>query len=173
MALITKIEIARRELDAAITMYFQYGDPLVIYLCFMSAYKICRDLNRDGDESITREFGETIEKFRNLSGAPVRADIWNLMDAKYNILKHGRDRDEKVDLIKIIAETEFFMLLAVIEFRSVSGNFSDPMEIFLKAWDLRRNGKSASEARRELAEDPDCKRRILSSLDRDRSTWIC
>ena len=43
---VSKLEAGKRQLETAITLYFNYGDPVSIHSLSAAAYVIFRDLNK-------------------------------------------------------------------------------------------------------------------------------
>ena len=83
---LSKTEAARRQIDAAIRLFFADEDVVPIHTILMAAFRILRDLaKRSGDSYMER----VIEQYLVPEG---RAKFWSVLHGFSNFLKHA-DRD--------------------------------------------------------------------------------
>jgi hypothetical protein len=86
---VTKIEAARRQLDAAIRMLFMNEDIFAIHTVTMSAFRVLRDLAGKKDNSAMNKFmRETIKPGKEKA-------FWGSISYLANFLKHA-DKDGDV-----------------------------------------------------------------------------
>jgi hypothetical protein len=91
---VNKLEAARRQLETAITLFFEGGDPVSIHTLTCAAYNVIRDVNnsRGGMPMLAKQ------RYVQLAGKP---DL-KAMNEPENFFKHA-DKDPE-------AELEFFPL---------------------------------------------------------------
>jgi hypothetical protein len=123
---VTKVEAARRQLDAAIRMLFANEDPLAIHTLCMAAFRILRDLaaKRPGHnlhEAIQRRIRPGMEK-----------EFWKAVWRAANFLKHAdRDADEVLEFDERV--NDGIMALASPYFQFL-GNQPTPEMRILEWW---------------------------------------
>lgn len=115
---VSKIEAARRQIDAAIDMYFNSDDALACYTLAYAGLKVLMDIyphhNNDGFE---QQLDEIVGKvgWRHLSGIG-------------NFLKHA-DRDPGDVLEHFHPDSAYTLLgLATLLYRRIAGDFSAKMK---------------------------------------------
>ena len=131
--IIGKLEAAKRQLETAIDLYFNYKDPVSIHTLCAAAYNIVHDVNtqRGGD--------------------PMVKDLWRLLDTRQakefkqhinrvdNFLKHA-DKDPD-GLCTLNQEwTEALLLEATQRYMLLTGEQSPRMVLFL-VWFMVRHPK--------------------------------
>jgi hypothetical protein len=104
--IIPKIDAARRQLDTAITLWFQDGDVVPIHTLTCSAHQIIHDINqhRNGPDLL---FDSIVVKdeYRHL--------IKKYLHKDYNFFKHA-DNDPNDSLEFNPLNTEHFILFAIL-----------------------------------------------------------
>ncbi len=109
-----KLDAAKRQLETAIRLYFNYDDPVSIHTLCAAAYNVIRDLNAKRD------------------GEPMLKDLWRLLDTREakefkqliskaeNFFKHAnRDPDARYTLNP--EETEVLLLEATQRYLQLTG----------------------------------------------------
>ena len=106
---ITKIEGARRQIEAAVALWFQDGDPVVVHTLVAAGHQVCNDILRKPNGK-----SESPVLFNT---ALFPGDEWEL-HRKFtvkleNFLKHAkRDPSEKITFNT--AQTEMYILDAIL-----------------------------------------------------------
>lgn len=118
MAKITKLEAARRQLDAAIRIFFKDEDGLAVHTVSRAAFRILFDLASEGD--IKKALNTHIEK--------VGADRFN---EETNFLKHA-DHDPEAEINdNFQAFTEAGIGMAIALYKHKGGKLTPEMVSFL------------------------------------------
>ncbi len=121
---ITKLDAAKRQLESAILLYFNHGDPVSIHTLCAAAYDILRDLNkkREGDLMLK--------------------DLWQFLDAEkakgfrqqvneaQNFFKHA---DEDSDSLFTLDPqwTEVLLADASRKYMQLTGEYSPYLKLFM------------------------------------------
>ena len=122
---LNKTEVARRELETAIELFFGERDPVSIHTLAAAAYEVLSDVARDRSagpmnlqEQLTKLFpSEAAEKLANLMRKP------------QNFFKHaGRDADATINFKP--EQTEYLLLDACTKFPELAGYSTPPMTVF-------------------------------------------
>jgi len=99
--LISKLDAARRQLDTAIALYFNDGDPVAIHTLAAAAFEVVTGLREHAgqpDELIELIVPEFRDEFRRM---------WR---ASQNFLKHAdRDPEATIELDTSLTETMLFL----------------------------------------------------------------
>jgi hypothetical protein len=114
---ITKIEAARRQLETAISLYFDNGDSLAIHSLAYASFKLLLDICPSFDKSnVAQEINKTVASLG-----------WKNFNATPNFLKHA-DRDPLETLDRhTIENVEPTVGLACCIYRRLEGQLTDPM----------------------------------------------
>jgi len=117
---ITKLDAARRQLDTAITLFFDNGDGISVHTLAYASFKILFDvypLHKSDD------FGTKIDEM-------IRAMGWQRFNKTANFLKHA-DRDP-AELLRYhdVDGTQAFIGLASLMYRRITGEFTPLMRGF-------------------------------------------
>jgi hypothetical protein len=123
--IVTKLNAAIRQLDCAITLYFQDGDPVPIHTLACAAHQVVHNINRhnNGPELL---FDSLTHKGRKTQVSKA------LLHKQYNFFKHadsdpcpncGIRFDQKL--------TEIFMLSAIQGVLSISGSINQKESAFV------------------------------------------
>jgi hypothetical protein len=128
---ITKLEAARRQLDAAIRMLFAGEDPLAIHALAMAAFRLLRDLS----EKQGSDFHETIRRcFR----PGMEREAWRALQGPANFLKHA-DHDPEAELSDINEELNDLIILLACCYYTDLGGRPTPEMTALTAWAFALN----------------------------------
>lgn len=83
---ISKLDVAKRELEHAIRLFFLSGDPIIIHLNASSAQEVLRDLCRSKNiSSFVNGMSEIIREDK-------RKEVMKIFKKPYNFMKHA-DKD--------------------------------------------------------------------------------
>jgi len=133
--IITKLDAARRQMDAAIGLYFDEGDEVSIHTLVGAARLLIANLSSAAkQETILEKFirPEKLLEFEKAIRAP------------QNFLKHAdKDPDATLDLDP--HATELLLLIEVEAYRGLTGGITDAMNIF-QTYAAATWGKQAFEA---------------------------
>jgi hypothetical protein len=126
---VSKLDAARRQLETAITLYFQHddGDIVAIHTLACAAHEIIETLNRrDGGAATLRQGFETYIK------PDTRDEFYSKLMAAKNFFKHA-DRDPDSEIKFSPSESELFMVDAALTYRRLTGGGLPParMALFL------------------------------------------
>jgi hypothetical protein len=95
---LTKRDVARCELIAAVNLFFNDGDPVVVHLLAAACEDICVPIARSAGQQAFRDQVEQMVRPEYLESWRVR------MKAPYNFFKHGgTDPDEELDFFDPIS----------------------------------------------------------------------
>ncbi len=125
--LISKLDAARRQIDAAIGMYFNGGDPVAIHTLIAAGYEVVTALRTRAGEP--DEILEVIVPDR-------RQEFLRLWRGAQNFLKHA-DRDPTATMELNQAQTELMLFLAAQRYGEIDRK-SVPMTTML-AWYSMQN----------------------------------
>jgi hypothetical protein len=114
---ITKIEAARRQLETAISLYFDNGDSLAIHSLAYASFKVLLDICPSFDRpDVAQEINQTIASLG-----------WKNFNATPNFLKHA-DRDPLETLDRhTIDNVEPTIGFACCIYRRLEGRLTGPM----------------------------------------------
>jgi hypothetical protein len=120
---VSKLEAARRQIETAVALYFNYGDPVSIHTLSAAAYNIIRDINQKrGGDMMLKDAWQLLET----DDAAVFRQTTNQAE---NFLKHAdHDPDGSLDLDPRWAEV--FLLEAAIRYYALTGEQTPLMQLF-------------------------------------------
>lgn len=127
---ISKLDAAKRQLETAIRLYFNYGDPISIHTLACSAFEILSDLNKqcNGPPMAVSDFlikDEFKERFMQMIRKP------------QNFLKHAKkDPDKSLDFNPDV--TPFFIYDAISKYQEMTGELVTYFRIFM-GWYCAQN----------------------------------
>jgi hypothetical protein len=123
--IVTKLDAAARQLDTAITLYFQEGDPVPIHTLACAAHQVIHNINRHSDgpellfDVLSSEKGN-----RQISKA--------LLHKQYNFFKHADSDPCPHCGIRFKPKlTEIFMLSAIQGISFISGSIKQKQSAFV------------------------------------------
>jgi len=123
--IVTKLDAATRQLDTAITLYFQGGDPVPIHTLACAAHQVIHNINRysDGPELLFDVLSRE-KRDPQISKA--------LLHKQYNFFKHA-DSDPCPNCgIRFNPKlTEIFMLSAIQGVSFISGSINQKQSAFV------------------------------------------
>ena len=118
--LITKIEAARRQLDAAIELFFHEGEELATHTLVGAAHILITDLSKAANlESILDRY--IVPDWRWKFEKAIRAP--------QNFIKHA-DTDAEATLEFNPHNTELMLFIDIEMFKELTGSATDPMRAF-------------------------------------------
>ena len=128
MPSISKIEAARRQLNAAIRLFFAAEDPIIVHSLASSAANLYSDLveQNTAAESWRRRFGN--------NGERAQREVKTVLNNAWNFFKHAdRDATEFLDFDE--QESALMLFYATLECGELEPT-SDEMQLF-QLWFLR------------------------------------
>lgn len=147
---ISKIDVAKREIDHAIRLFFNNGDIVVVHLLASAAEDILSGMGKSmGIISIKEDLKKSIKKDKV-------NEVMRKINAPYNFFKHGtRDKDQ---LLKFSAESSELVLYdAVNMYLSITKELPGLMFAY-RSWFYLKN--------KEIILDP-LARDTLDNIDLD------
>ncbi len=132
---ISKLDAARRQLETAIRLYFQNGDPVSIHTLTAAAYNVIRDINdkRGGDPMLAKQ--QLIDRVK----PEFRKMIWDKINEAENFFKHA-DRDHSNSLAFNPRQTEILLIDASSQYFKLTGE-DLPLCFILRGWFIANNPK--------------------------------
>jgi hypothetical protein len=130
---VTKLDVARRQLEVAIRLYFHEGDPVSIHTLTAAAYNILRDLSKHRGSTGMVMKDMLIEKIKPEHRDEVRRKI----NEAENYFKHA-DKDADQLFIFSPRQSEFLLYDACFKYRELSGEFPPLIQLFL-GWHMINN----------------------------------
>jgi hypothetical protein len=118
--LITKIDAARRQIDAAVELYFHEGDELATHTLVGAAHILITDLSK------ATKFESILDRYI------VPAWRWRfekVIRAPQNFIKHA-DTDAEATLDFNPHNTELMLFIDIEMFKELTGSATDPMRAF-------------------------------------------
>ncbi len=128
MPSVSKLEAARRQLNAAIRLFFTGEDPIVVHGLASSAANLYSDLVEQTTDSKSwrRRFGN--------NGEQAQREVKSILNHAWNFFKHAdRDATEELDFEE--EQTELMLFYASLECGELEAT-SDQMQLF-QLWFLK------------------------------------
>src|SRR5947209_4730269 len=103
---ISKLDAARRQLETAVVLYFQQGDPVSIHTLAAAAHQLLHDISKKADSQSEMILAWALEQVL----PEYRDEIRKTLRAAQNFFKHA-DRDES-DVLEDFdqGQTEFLLI---------------------------------------------------------------
>jgi hypothetical protein len=123
--ILSKVEVARRQLETAINMYFNDGEPVSIHTLVTAAFEVLRDINssRNGSPMFTDPNASVVVPSEK-KGVARQA-----LRKAQNFFKHAdEDPDGVLDFNP--EATAFYILDAVEKYRELNGENPPIMRVF-------------------------------------------
>jgi hypothetical protein len=137
---ISKLDAAERQINTAVRLYFNDGDPVSIHTLSAAAFEILKDLDKKGPKTGT--FYELVDQYVR---PEERDTVMKTVKQAQNFFKHA-DQDPDATLDFILAEPEMFLLAACDKFRELSGTITAEIATFLTWWSIQNPGLLSPEA---------------------------
>lgn len=119
---ITKLEAARRQLDAAIGLYFNDGDAIAIHTLVGAAHILLTDLSKAAEQE---------SLFQRYIRPEKRAEVERAIRRPQNFFKHA-DKGTHEDILEFDPHgTELMLFIEVETYRGLVGSVTDPMTVLL------------------------------------------
>jgi hypothetical protein len=131
---ISKLDAARRQIDTAVRLYFDRGDPVSIHTLAAAAFEILKDLDKQAPKTGT--FYDLIAQYVQ---PEYRKVVTKTLKEAQNFFKHA-DRDAEAVFEFSLAEPELFLLGACDKFRELGGHRSAEMAVFIIWFTLQNPG---------------------------------
>jgi hypothetical protein len=124
---VTKLEIAKRELETCSDLYFDFGDLVSMHVLVSAAHEILSVY-----DSKNLRTGMTIDYMNEAIRPESLKDFQDLLKTPYRAFKHGqKDVNEEVELPDGL--TEIFMISAIGKYNEIAGKITPKMNI-LHLW---------------------------------------
>lgn len=117
-----KLQTARRQLETAVSLFFQHGDPVSIHTLTCAAYNVIRDINnsRDGSPMFAKQY------YVNLEDKPSLSDF----NEPENFFKHA-NRDPDAVLTFYPKFTECLLIDACEKYLNLTGDHVVDFIVFI------------------------------------------
>ena len=125
----SKLDVARRQLETAVRLYFSLGDPVSIHTLVAAAYQVLRDLNRKHDGTPMLK-DQMLDLWVQPSGREMARRKLNEAE---NFFKHA-DRDHAEVLEFRQGATELFLFDACQKYRQLSGEILPILAVYETWW---------------------------------------
>lgn len=103
---LTKEEVARRQIDCAIQMYFENDDPIATHVIANAGWSIARDVCRDKNKP------DAIQTLESVIRSDKRKEVRDKIREPYNFFKHAdRDASDQLEHFDEV-QTEWVLILA-------------------------------------------------------------
>ena len=122
MAIVTKLEAARRQLDTAIRLFFSGGDSISIHTLAASAANVFADVS---DRKLGQSWRSIIRETNKIS----KSQLKDIIHREWNFFKHA-DRDTDSTLEFDESTTDHVIFVASLECGEVKKDLSRIMEVF-------------------------------------------
>jgi hypothetical protein len=121
---IDKFEVARRQIVAAIRLFFEEGDPIVIHTLVASAHQVLVDIGESkGIQSV-------IKNAKALQGPDAKKYLASINFA-FNFIKHAdRDGDAKINVTPLLQLTSDFLMDAILLLQLITGKLPIEAKVF-------------------------------------------
>lgn len=138
--ILTKVEVAQRQIDVAIRMYFHNGDEVSIHTLAASGRNVLVDLCRRNGLEPPMLLDTMVRTF-------IRPEHQNAVRARAreaeNFFKHA-DRDPENEYDFPVGSTAFKLFEGVEAFQALNGSVTPEMKVF-RAWWLVQNKDTVSD----------------------------
>lgn len=130
---ISKLDVAKRQIETAIRLYFFAGDPVSLHTLTAAAYNVVRDVNtkRGGDPMLFKD--QIFDYIKPEYEKMLRKKI----NEAENFFKHA-DRDHEATLEFNPDQTEIMMLDVCIQYYKLTGE-SPPLFVAFRMWFMANN----------------------------------
>jgi len=133
MEKLTKLNASKREINAAIRMFFVEEDPIAIHAVAAGGLQIISDLAHKKGVSVG------IESFLDAIVEERRDEFRKIMRKPQNFLKHADQKDDENAILEFNVESvEVFLVLASQAFKDFTGKDTPETRVFFN-WFLVRN----------------------------------
>lgn len=122
---VSKLDVAKRQLETAIRIYFSEGDPVSLHTLTAASYNVIRDLNKKkGGEQMMAKDG-----FMAMVKPGRGKEVWERVVAAENFFKHAdKDHDGVLDFNP--EQSEFLILEACDVYRRLTGEFPSLFRLY-------------------------------------------
>ena len=125
--MVSKLDAARRQLDAAVRLYFAEGDPVAIHTLAAAAHEVLADISVR--RNVTVPF---IHKLLSLIRPEKQAEARAKFNRARNFFKHAKnDPEESIEFDP--AHSEFLLFDACTQYRELTGELVPALGVF-QAW---------------------------------------
>lgn len=130
-----KLDVARRQLETAIRLYFDDADPVSIHTLSSAALQIIGDVNKKRGGTVLFAEEEFLKRFKPEAVGKVR----RALRRSQNFFKHA-DRDWADTLRFDPRQSEVQLLEACVKYHELSGETVPSFVVFLVWYDIHHPG---------------------------------
>jgi len=132
--IISKLDVAKRQLEIAIRLYFNFDDPVSIHTLTAAAYNVLRDLNkgRGNDPVLVKEWF-----VKHLIKPEKQKEYKKLMNEAENFFKHA-DKDPGETYAFRPRQTEILLWEAVEIYQRLTGEITPLIRLY-RGWFMMHN----------------------------------
>lgn len=120
---VTKLDAAKRQLETAIKLWFQDGDPVSIHTLAAAAYQVLYDINK-------KRAGDPMGVDRPNVKPEARKQLRKAFANAENFFKHA-DADPEATLTFTPEATRFYLLDAADRYRELAGEQPSAFRVFI------------------------------------------
>jgi hypothetical protein len=127
---ISKLDAAKRQLETAIRLYFNYGDTVSIHFLACAAHEILSDLNKNyrGTPMIVSDY---------MIKDDAKSRFMNIIRKPQNFFKHAdKDPENAIDFKPEVIQ--YFIFDAIRKYQEITGE-NVPYFIIFKGWFAAHN----------------------------------
>jgi hypothetical protein len=131
--ILNKLDVAKKQLETAIYLYFHYGDPISIHTLTAAAYNIVRDICKKTGLPPVLIKGLLIDLVKQEK----KKEFISILNKAENYFKHA-DKNHKDTLTFNPGQTELLIYDACSKYHELIGNYF-PIFFLFQAWFLVNN----------------------------------
>lgn len=133
--LVTKLDAARRQLQTAVRLYFNYADPISIHALTEAAYEVLAAINRKrGGPKVLKEL------ILDYVTPEYQKEVRDKLNEAKNFIKHA-ERDPDATLSFKPAQSDLLLLEAGEKYQVLTGELLPEITVF-RMWFFLTSGKS-------------------------------
>jgi hypothetical protein len=127
---VTKLDAARRQLETAIMLYFQYGDPVSVHTLCLAAYDVIQILNKQRNKPLTPNDMMLKDLHLFLDSKGHKKILHESLTAAQNFFKHGNTDSNSTHTLDTRL-TEVLLFDAVQKYGRLVGRLPKMMALYL------------------------------------------
>ena len=120
---VDKVQVAQRQIDAAIRMLFANEDAIAIHTVLCAGFRILRDL-------VKHKKVDSPQLFEKIIRPEMKKEFWHLFNKPYNFFKHA-DKDPE-DILDTVDEeiNDFWLFLAIRYYDALGERLTTEMNAY-------------------------------------------
>jgi hypothetical protein len=121
---VDKVEVARRQIKAAVRLFFENGDPVAVHTLVAPAHQILVSIGEK------KGIHGALKNAKALQGPDAKQYLARINFA-FNFMKHAdRDESEKINIVPLSRLTSDFLMDAILLLQLVSGDIPIEAKVF-------------------------------------------